>query len=157
MTKLEMVADPNKQEIIMTRTFDAPRERVFKAFVTAEQVKKWWGGSLFETTVEEFNPKAGGSWRFYQTDDRGTYHFHGVFHDVTPDERIIQTFEYDDLPEAGHVILETIKFEEVDGKTVVTDISTFQSVSDRDGMIQSGMETGASASWDALAKIVEKD
>lgn len=100
--------------------------------------------------------KSGGMWRFVQKDKDGNEHgFHGVYHDVTSPERIIQTFEYEGLPEPGHVLLETIKFEEQDGQTKMIDLSVFQSVADRDGMLQSGMEEGAAASMDALAELVE--
>lgn len=83
------------------------------------------------------------------------HNFHGVYHDITAPERIIQTFEYEGLPESGHVALEIMILEEKDGKTIARGTSVFGSVEDRDGMIQSGMETGASASYDALAALVE--
>ena len=56
----------------------------------------------------------------------------------------------------GHVLLETVKFEDQDGKTKVTVISVFQSVEDRDGMLQSGMEDGAVETWDRLAELLAK-
>ena len=69
-------------------------------------------------------------------------------------ERIVYTFEYEGLP--GHVLLETISFEEQDGKTHMTDSSVFQSVADRDGMLQSGMESGAAESMDRLDEYLAK-
>jgi uncharacterized protein YndB with AHSA1/START domain len=155
MGKLELTVKPNSQEIVMTRVFDAPRERVFEAYVNADQVEKWWGGKLFKTTIDKFDARTGGEWRMVQTDDNGEYAFHGSFHEVAPHERIIQTFEFEGMPEPGHVALETAKFEDEDGKTRVTTTSVFQSVTDRDGMIEAGMETGASSAWDALAEMVE--
>jgi uncharacterized protein YndB with AHSA1/START domain len=157
MTKLDLKAEPGKQEIIMTRVFKAPRERVYKAFTDPNAIAKWWGGSLYQTTIDKMEPKPGGRWRFVQKGKDGSTHgFHGVYHEVTFPERIIQTFEYEGLPEPGHVLLETIKFEEQGGQTKMIDLSVFQSVEDRDGMLQSGMEEGAKASLDALAELVEE-
>lgn len=157
MSKLELTVEPGKQEIVMSRVFNAPREKVFATFTDRDLISKWWGGHLYETVVDKFDPRTGGEWRFIQKDANGEYGFHGSFHDVTPNERVIQTFEFEGLPESGHVALETAKFtDERDDKTRVTTTSVFQSVADRDGMVQSGMETGASAAWDALAELVEK-
>lgn len=157
MSKLEITAEPGTQEIVMTRVFDAPLERVFNAYSDPDQIKKWYGGKLFETIIDKYIPRTGGEWRIIQKDANGEYAFHGSIHELAPNERIIQTFEYEGLPEPGHVALETAKFTNEDGKTRVTVTSVFQSVADRDGMIASGMETGATAAWDALAEIVESE
>lgn len=157
MAKLDIIAKPGKQEIVMTRVFDAPREKLFKAFTDPKLIARWWGGTLYETMVDKMEPKSGGMWRFVQQDKNGNTHgFHGVYHEVTFPERIIQTFEYEGLPERGHVLLETIRFEEVNGQTTMIDLSVFQSVEDRDGMLQSGMEEGAAAAMDELATFVER-
>ena len=88
--------------------------------------------------------------------DGNEYAFHGVTHEVTAPERIIGTFEFEGLPEKGHVILETAKFEELPGnRTKLTSQSVFQSVVDRDGMLQSGMERGVNDSYDCLDELLE--
>jgi len=157
MGKLQITAEPGKQEIVMTRDFDAPVEKVFKAYTDVEMIKKWWGGRTYKTTIDTFEPKAGGSWRFVQKGPDGTdYGFHGVFHEVAPNERIIWTFEFEGLPEAGHVTMETVYFAEKDGKTQMRAVSVFQSVADRDGMVESGMEKGATEGMDVLAELVEQ-
>ena len=156
MAETTITVEQGTQQIVMTRLFDAPRERVFDAYVDPEKVKKWWGGNLYETTIDTFVPRTGGEWRMVQKDDTGEWGFHGSFHEVTPSERIIQTFEFEGMPEPGHVLLETAKFDDVDGKTLITTTSVFQSVADRDGMVASGMEKGARAAWDTLAEIVEQ-
>jgi uncharacterized protein YndB with AHSA1/START domain len=85
------------------------------------------------------------------------YAFHGVYHEVLSPERIIDTFEFEGLPEKGHVILETAKFEELPGgKTKLTAQAVFQSVADRDGMLQSGMEEGVNDSHERLDELLEK-
>lgn len=155
MNKLNIIAEPGKQEVIITRTFDAPRDLVFKAFTDPELVSKWWGPRSVTTIVDKLEVKPGGVWRYVHREPDGSeYAFHGVYHEVTQSERLVYTFEYEGMP--GHVLLETVTFEEYDGKTKLIDQSVFQSVADRDGMVQSGMESGAGESMDRLAELVEK-
>lgn len=92
-------------------------------------------------TLETFEPRNGGRWRYLQRDQVGNeYAFHGVNHEVTAPERIIGTFAFEGLPEKGHVVLEIAKFEALPGeKTKLISKSVFLSVEDRDGMLQSGM------------------
>jgi uncharacterized protein YndB with AHSA1/START domain len=97
--------------------------------------------------------REGGRWRFVQLEPDGQeFGFHGVFHAIVAPERIVQTFEFEGVP--GHVLLETATFEEHDGKTMLTAQSVFQSVEDRDGMVQSGMEQGAVETMDRLAELL---
>ena len=155
MSDLKVVADPGTHDIVVTRSFDAPRDLVFKAFTDPEAVAQWWGQRASETTVDELEARPGGRWRFVQRyDNGGEDGFHGVFHDAVAPERIVYTFEYEGMP--GHVLLETLTFEEQDGKTHMTDSSVFQSVADRDGMLQSGMESGAAESMDRLEEYLAK-
>jgi uncharacterized protein YndB with AHSA1/START domain len=155
MADLQVVADPGTHEIVITRSFDAPRELVFKAFTDPDAIRQWWGLRDSETIVDRLEARPGGSWRLVQRDKDGDENaFHGVFHDVTAPERIVWTFEWEGMP--GHVLLETFSFEEQDGKTTMTDSSVFQSVGDRDGMLQSGMEGGATESMDRLDEYLAK-
>ena len=102
-------------------------------------------------------PRNGGRWKFSQKDKDGNeYKFHGVYHDVTAPERIIGTFEFDGLPESGHVILETTRFEALPGdRTRVITQSVYQSVEDRDGMVAAGMESGVVDGFERLDEILE--
>jgi uncharacterized protein YndB with AHSA1/START domain len=156
--KTTITAEPGKQELFVAREFDAPRELVFKAHTDPEIYVRWLGPRDLNTTLETFEPVSGGRWRFIQKDQNGNeFGFHGVNHDVTSPERIIGTFEFEGLPESGHVILETTKFEELpDGRTRITTQSVYQSVQDRDGMIQSGMEHGINEGYERLDEILEK-
>jgi uncharacterized protein YndB with AHSA1/START domain len=155
MSDLKVVAEPGSHEIVITRSFDAPRDLVFKAFTDPEAVRQWWGLRDSETLVDELDPRPGGRWRFVERSGVGGEDaFHGVFHEATAPERIVYTFEYEGMP--GHVLLETVTFQERDGRTLMTDSSVFQSVADRDGMLQSGMETGAAASMDRLDELLAK-
>ena len=154
--KTTITAEPGKQELFITREFDAPRELVFKAYTDPELYAQWLGPHGLSTTFEIFEPVSGGRYRFIQKDQVGNeYAFHGVTHEVTAPERIIGTFEFEGLPESGHVTLETTRFEALPGnRTRVTSQSVFQSVSDRDGMIQSGMERGVKEGYERLDKIL---
>jgi uncharacterized protein YndB with AHSA1/START domain len=156
--KAKIISEPGKQELFIEREFDAPRDLVFKAFVDPELYVQWIGPRGLTTTLETFEPRNGGSWRFIQKDQEGNeFAFHGVNHEVLAPERIIDTFEFEGLPESGHVILETARFEELSGnRTKFTSQSVFQSVEDRDGMLQSGMEEGVNESYERLDELLEK-
>ena len=155
--KTTITAEPGKQDLFITREFDAPRELVFKAHTDPDLFVQWLGPRGLTTTLEKFEPVSGGGWRFIQKDKDGNeYSFHGVFHEIS-EERMIQTFEFEGLPESGHVTLETMKLEALpNGRTRLTAQSVFQSVSDRDGMIQSGMERGVNEGYERLDEILEK-
>jgi uncharacterized protein YndB with AHSA1/START domain len=154
----KIVAEPGKQELFIIREFEAPRELVFKAFTDRELLPRWMGPCDMTMKIDVWEPGAGGSWRFIHTDKQGNeYGFHGVCHDETVPERIIRTFEFEGLPESGHVVLETAKFDVLPGdRTKVTIQSVFQSVADRDGMVQSGMERGVNDSHQQLDALFEK-
>ncbi|HEX9990598.1 MAG TPA: SRPBCC family protein [Chloroflexia bacterium] len=155
MAKTNVIAEPGKQEIVITRTVDAPRDLVFKAYTDPNAIPQWWGPRNLTTVVDRMEVRPGGVWRFVHHDAEGNeYGFHGVYHDVVSPERIVSTFEFEGVP--GHVLLSTMTFEEQDGKTKLTDASVFQSVEDRDGMLQSGMEGGASESMDRLEEYLAK-
>jgi uncharacterized protein YndB with AHSA1/START domain len=149
MSDLQVVAEPGSHQITITRSFDAPRDQVYQAFTDPKAVAQWWGLRDSETIVDELEARPGGRWRFVErSKDGGEDAFHGVYHDAVAPERIVYTFEYEGMP--GHVLLETIALEERDGRTQMTDSSVFQSVADRDGMLASGMESGAAESLDRL-------
>lgn len=153
MTKPDYTIEPGKQEIVMTRTFDAPRDLVFKTMTDPNLIPRWWGPRYLSTKVDEMDVRPGGRWRYLQRDPQGNEHaFHGVYHDIAAPERLVFTFEYEGVP--GHVLLDTVTLEEVDGKTRLTDQSVFQSVADRDGMVQSGMESGATETMDRLEELL---
>jgi uncharacterized protein YndB with AHSA1/START domain len=155
MSKSNIVADPGTYEIRMSRTYEAPRDLVFKVSMDPELVPQWWGPAYLTTTVDKMDVRPGGQWRFVQLDPDGNeYAFHGVYHDIEAPARFVQTFEWEGMP--GHVILETYTFDEVDGKTTVTTQSIFQSVADRDGMLASGMEEGSVELMDRLGALLAK-
>src|SRR6202171_6850160 len=153
-----ILAEPGTQEILITREFDAPRVLVFKACTTPTLIPQWWGPRSLSTEVDQMDVRPGGQWRFLNRDALGNaYAFHGVYHEVLAPELIIGTFEFEGLPEKGHVSLETLKFEELPGgRTRLTSQAVFQSVADRDGMLQSGVEEGATDTYERLADLLKK-
>jgi uncharacterized protein YndB with AHSA1/START domain len=150
-----VTAEPGKQEVFITREFDAPRELVFKAHTDPDLYVQWLGPRGYEMTLETFEPVSGGRYRYIHKDPEGNlYGFHGVFHEIS-EELMIQTFEFEGLPEKGHVTLDTMRLEALPGdRTKITIQSVFQSVSDRDGMVQSGMERGVREGYERLDEIL---
>ena len=153
--KTNIIAEPGKQEIVITRVFDAPRELVFKTSTNPDLIPQWWGPRKYETIVDKMEVRPGGEWRFLNRDTEGNeYAFHGFYHEIVAPERVVQTFEFEGAP--GHISLETMRLEDLDGKTLMTSTAVYQSVEDRDAMVQSGMEEGARDLMDRLAELVEK-
>jgi uncharacterized protein YndB with AHSA1/START domain len=154
--RTKFVAEPGVAAVVITRVFNAPRERVFAAHTDPAKIPLWWGPRHLTTVVDTLDARMGGIWRFVQTDVDGTeFSFRGVYHDVVSPERIINTFEFE--PRPGHVALETLTLEDVDGKTRITNRTVFQTLEDRDWMTASGMEEGTVDTWERLAELVEND
>ena len=158
MNDAKVTAEPGKQELFVTKELDAPRELVFKAFTDPNLYVQWLGPRELTMTLVKFEPRTGGMWRYISKDKDGhEFGFHGVNHEVQAPERIIDTFEYEGLPEKGHVALQTARFMELPGgRTKVQIQAVFQSVADRDGMIQSGAEKGITESYQRLDELLEK-
>jgi len=149
--RTRIIAERGKQEVVITRTFDAPLDLVFKAYADPNLMPHWWGPRRFTTVIDKMDAKQGGLWRYVQRDASGTYAFHGVYHEFSP-ERIVKTFEFEGMP--GHISLETSTLNEQGGKTEVTTKSVFQTVMDRDAMLKSGMEEGVLEAMDRLAELL---
>jgi len=148
-----VTAEPGTPFIDIVREFDAPPERVHRAFTDRDLVAKWLGPRALEMTVDHYDAHTGGSYAYTHHDqDGGEYGFSGTFHSVTP-ELLVQTFEFDGYP--GHVSLESARFEALDGgRTRVTTHSVYQSVEDRDGMVASGMEGGLTEGYERLDELL---
>ncbi len=151
--KTLVIAEPGRQEASIVRVFDAPPERLFKAFTDPKLMALWWAPRRYSIVVEAMEARPGGSWRILNRDADGEYWFHGVYHQVS-DKRIVYTFEFEGMP--GHVLLGIVTFEDLNGRTKLTEKSIFESVEDRDGMMKSGMEDSGPEIMDRLADLVEK-
>ena len=153
--RTEYTIEPGKQEIVSTVVIDAPRELVFRAYTDPELFARWWGPSRYKNEIEKFDSRPGGEWKVTQVGGDGSRHaFRGVNHDVVAPERICQTFEYLGVP--GHVALQTATFEALGNKTRIVAQILFQSVMDRDGMVASGMKSGADESMERLAGLLQE-
>lgn len=154
MSRNNLIVEREKLTFTMSRVFDASRQRVWQAHTDLEQIPKWWGPRKYETIVDTMDVRVGGKWRYLNKDDAGNeFAFRGEYKEIVEPERIIWTFEFE--PMAGHISTETVTFEEVEGgKTKVTTRSVFDSPEDMDGMLQSGMEDGATETWDRLEELV---
>jgi uncharacterized protein YndB with AHSA1/START domain len=153
-TKTMITTRTSDTELIQTRVFDAPRKLVFQVYTDAETIPQWWGPRYLTTVVEKMEVKPGGTWRFIQRSPDGKeYAFRGEYREVVTPEKIVYTFEFEGMP--GHIIVETVTFEETNGKTTVRVMSVFQSREDLNGMLDSGMEQGAIETWDRFAELLE--
>jgi uncharacterized protein YndB with AHSA1/START domain len=154
MPTTEYTIEPGKQELTSAVVLDAPRELVFKCYTDPQLFAQWWGPRRLTNKILKYDSRPGGEWHVIQIDADGSeYGFRGVNHDVVAPERICQTFEYLGVP--GHVALQTATFESVGNKTKVTAQVLFQSVMDRDGMVASGMKSGADESMERLADLLD--
>jgi uncharacterized protein YndB with AHSA1/START domain len=149
------VTTPSDREVAIERVFDAPRERVFAAFTDPDLIPQWWGSHEDTTTVDKMEVKTGGDYRFITGDSTGNEQaFRGTFREVTPPERIVQTQEWEGMP--GHVLVETIVFEDLGDRTKVTSTSLFHTAEEAQGMVDSGMEEGVVEMYIRLDELLAK-
>jgi uncharacterized protein YndB with AHSA1/START domain len=156
MSKTSIIAEEGKQEIVITRIFDAPCDLVFRTYTNPATIPDWWGPRSMTTTVDRMELKKGGVWRYVQQESNGNVHAHnGVYHEVAVPERIVNTYEYEGFPgSVGHV---TTTFEETpEGKTKLTEVTLYPSVEVREGVLQSGMTEGAKELMDRLDDLLIK-
>jgi len=155
MAKTQSIAEPGVPQIVITREFDAARELLFRAHIDPELLVQWLGPRALTMTIDRLDARDGGTWRYTSRDaDGNAYAFHGVYHGTPSADGIVQTFEFEGMP--GHVSLQTVTFEDQGGKTLLRQNAVFQSVEDRDGMVQSGMEDGVNDSMERLDELVAR-
>ncbi len=155
MTEMEVTAEPGVPQILTSREFAAPRDLLYRAFTEPDLLAQWLGPRKYTMTIERFDLRDGGTWRYVHSDDAGNaYGFHGVFHGEPSMDGLVQTFEFEGAP--GHVSMDTVTFEERDGGTIVRSNSVFQSVEARDAMYESGMADGMSQGYERLDELLTK-
>jgi uncharacterized protein YndB with AHSA1/START domain len=138
-TRIEV--DPEVPAIHITREFDAPPHKVFRAHTDPELLARWLGPDSTTTRVDHYDCRTGGSYRYVSIHDGTEYGFYGSFHQVRPAEVIVQTFTFEGTPD--DVALERLELTDLgDGRTRLTATSLTDSFEDRDAMVASGMETG---------------
>jgi uncharacterized protein YndB with AHSA1/START domain len=149
------ITTPTDREIYIERVFDAPRDRVFAVYTDPELIPEWWGPRGGTTIVDTMDVRAGGGYRFVMRGPDGSETaFRGTYREVSPPERIVQTFEWEGMP--GHVSVETAVFEDLGEQTKVTTTSIFHTTEERDGMLDSGMETGLNETYERLDEVLAR-
>jgi uncharacterized protein YndB with AHSA1/START domain len=143
-------ADPSVPTITIVREFEAPRERVYRAWTDPALVAQWLGPKDTPSRIDHWDLRTGGSYRYASVrDGEEIASFYGSFHEARPNERLVQTFTYTGVPDG--VSLETATFEDAgEGRTRVTLLSVVDSFEARDAIIASGMETGVIEGFEQL-------
>ena len=143
-------ADPNLPTIRIIRDFDAPPDKVFRAWIDPELVAKWLGPKSTEMRIDEWDARTGGHYRYAAVQDGAEVAtFYGSFHEVRPDERLVQTFTWEGMPDG--VSLDTMVFEDLGGgRTRTVGLSVLDSFEARDGMMASGMDVGVYEGYEKL-------
>jgi len=137
------------------REFDATPAQLFKIVSNPDLIAQWMGPRELDVTVEKYDVRPGGTYRYVHRDESGEYAFRGVFHSVEQDKHIIQTFEWEGAP--GEVFLDMMEIEPTENGVRLHQQSVFPSVESRDQTIEYGMEHGIRDSMDRLAELVAKE
>jgi uncharacterized protein YndB with AHSA1/START domain len=144
-------------DLTFERTFDAPRDKVWKAFTDPQAIPRWWGKHGTTTIVEEMDVRPGGKWRYISRDsDREEVAFYGEYLEVDPPKGFKWTFMFDVEGVGPMGGPETFIFEDVGGKTKITSTGHMGSVEVLEGALSTGMVEGALETWDRLAALLAK-
>lgn len=149
----EISLNPKVPLVQITREFDSPPEKVFRAHTDPELVARWLGPRRHEMRVDAWDCRTGGSYRYVLASDGNEFAFRGSFHEVRPGELIVQTFTFEGMPDG--VALEKLTFEDLgDGRTRLTATSLVDSFEDRDAFVASGMEDGVREGYERLDELL---
>ena len=152
-SKKAEVTLPTDERILITREFDAPKDLVYRAWTEPGLIELWWGGESGEVTTAEIDLRVGGAWRCVMVlDDGSEAAFRGEYREVVPNERIVSTEVYEGVP--GAQALNTVTFEEREGRTILRVLVEHASKEARDAHLASGMETGMQEGMDQLESVV---
>ncbi len=151
----EITADPDVPLVRITREFDAPPQKVFRAHTDPELVGQWLAPRGHEMRIDHYDCRTGGSYRYLHVSDGNEFGFHGCFHEVRPSELIIQTFTFEGFPDG--VALERLVFEDLGGgRTRLTATSLVDSFEGRDAFVASGMEVGVNEGYEKLDDLLAR-
>ena len=151
----QIVSDPDVPLVRIVREFDAPAEKVFRAHVDPDLVVQWLGPRDLTMTIDHYDCRTGGSYRYIHSRDGEDFGFHGCFHEVRPNELIVQTFTYEGMPDG--VALEKLVLEDLgNGRTRLIATSLCDSFADRDGMLSSGMDVGVNEGYAKLDELLAR-
>ncbi len=152
----QILVDDKVPIIRIVREFDAPREKVFRAHVDPALIVQWLGPRGLEMDIDHYDCRTGGSYRYIHRRGEERYGFHGSFHEVRPNDLIIQTFTFEGAPDG--VSLERLILEDLgEGRTRITGTSLVESFEIRDAILASGMEVGVREGYERLDELLSKD
>lgn len=154
--KLTVTASADEPVIVLTREFDAPRELVFEMHTKPHHVMRWWGPRYITMTACEIDFRPGGAWRYtFAKAGMEPITFKGVFQEIVPPEKLVNTFIYDVPGIRDHPAMETATFEDLGGgRSRLTRVVRHDTFEARDGHLKSGMETGAAETLDRLEDVL---
>ncbi|MCR4029327.1 MULTISPECIES: SRPBCC domain-containing protein [Flavobacterium] len=150
--KTKIHAEDNKQDLVITREFDLPVELLFKAYTEPEIVAQWMG-----TKVIQLENRKNGAWQFETSDPNGNVVFkaNGVIHDFVPNEKIVRTFEMENVNFAPQ--LEFLEFEKLsDESSKLTMQIIYKSIEHRMTQLKMPFAMGLNMAHDRLEEIVTK-
>ena len=150
----QIEADPELPTVRITREFDASPDKVFRAWTDPDLVARWLGPRSITTRITHWDARTGGSYR-YEAERNGeeVASFYGSFHEVRPNERLVQTFTWEGMPDG--VSLDTMTFEDLgDGRTRIVGLSVVDSLEARNAMMASGMDVGVQEGYQKLDELL---
>jgi uncharacterized protein YndB with AHSA1/START domain len=152
---LPKAASTADREIVLERTYDAPRELVYKVWTDPEHVVKWWGPNGFTTTNHSMDVRVGGGWRYTMHGPDGTdYPNVTTFLVVEPNERLVYDHGDDQNP---RLFQASATFDDVGGKTRLTLRLVFDTAEQRDATVEkSGAIEGGKQTLARLAEFISK-
>lgn len=150
----QIEADPKLPTVRITREFDAPPDKVFRAWTDPDLVARWLGPRSVTTRIDNWDARTGGSYRYVaERDGEEIASFYGSFHEVRPNERLVQTFTWEGMPDG--VSLDTMTFEDLgNGRTRVVGLSVVDSMEARNAMMASGMDVGVQEGYQKLDELL---
>ena len=139
-TRTATVTTPSEREIVITRTFDAPRATVFEAWTRPEHVKHWWDPAGAALAVCEIDLRPNGAFRFVNRDAAGGDHaFAGIYREISAPARLVFSARAGD---AGPETVGTLIFDEKGRQTTLTITIACASRADRDFLLQLKVDAG---------------
>src|SRR5262245_52983951 len=150
----QIIADPDVPTITVIREFDAPVDRVFRAWTDRDLFAQWCGPRSTEMRIDKWSAQTGGCYRYAAIrEGEEIAAFYGAFHEVRQDERLVQTFTWEGMPDG--VSLDTYTFSDLgDGRTRVTCLTVVDSMESQRGIMSSGMDVGVNDGYEKLDEIL---
>lgn len=146
---VKLVSD---REMNFVRTFDAPRDLVWKVITDPKYIPQWWGPASNAVRVDKMDVRVGGQWRYIVNTEDGEIAFRGEYREISAPERVVQTFEFE--PMAGHISVETLVLEDQGNKTIMRGSSVYPTVEDVEAVVSTGMEEGMRETYDRLEELL---